>query len=104
MSPVLISFEVAVSSPKTSLHSLHPTGSVVFVGSLPGLLVAGWVLGRLGRRRSMALGAVPGLLGWVLVALGANVSMLAVGRCESQRDHCLSGANDHTVYRLMTYK
>lgn len=55
-------------------------GSVVFVGSLPGLLVAGWVLGRLGRRRSMALGAAPGLLGWLLVALGANVSMLAVGR------------------------
>ncbi|XP_063586399.1 facilitated trehalose transporter Tret1-like [Penaeus indicus] len=55
-------------------------GSVVFVGSLPGLLVAGWVLGRLGRRRSMALGAAPGLLGWVLVALAANVSMLTVGR------------------------
>ncbi|XP_042889597.1 facilitated trehalose transporter Tret1-like [Penaeus japonicus] len=55
-------------------------GSVVFVGSLPGILVAGWILGSLGRRRSMAVGAAPGLLGWILVALGANVSMLVLGR------------------------
>ncbi|XP_071519387.1 facilitated trehalose transporter Tret1-like [Panulirus ornatus] len=68
----------------THLHledwQMDMIGSILILGSIPGLLVAGWVVGRLGRRWSLALAALPGLLGWALLALALNPTMMIGAR------------------------
>ncbi|XP_069955484.1 facilitated trehalose transporter Tret1 isoform X2 [Cherax quadricarinatus] len=59
---------------------LDMMGSIVTIGSVPGFLLAGWMLGRLGRRWSMAISVVPGLMGWAAIALSLNATMLIVAR------------------------
>lgn len=56
------------------------TSSLVFVGTLPGFLFGGWLVARLGRRRSMMVVVAPCVIGWTLVAFAQNSAMLLVGR------------------------
>ncbi|XP_045611610.1 facilitated trehalose transporter Tret1 [Procambarus clarkii] len=55
-------------------------GSILTIGSVPGFLVAGWMIGRLGRRWSLAVAVVPGLLGWAAIAFALDATMLIIGR------------------------
>nr|XP_045605525.1 facilitated trehalose transporter Tret1-2 homolog isoform X2 [Procambarus clarkii] len=68
----------------SSLHlqdwQMDMMGSMVYIGSLPGYVVAGWLARRQGRRWSMVMATVPGLLGWGLIALSLNTHMIIVGR------------------------
>lgn len=59
---------------------LDMVGSMMFVGSLPGYVAAGWLVRAIGRRRSMMLAAVPGLAGSLSIALALNTEMILVGR------------------------
>ncbi|XP_064114969.1 facilitated trehalose transporter Tret1-2 homolog isoform X2 [Macrobrachium nipponense] len=54
--------------------------SMVFVGSMPGHLLAGWLVGTIGRRKSMIAAGIPTILGTLLVALSYNSYMLIFGR------------------------
>ncbi|XP_066947420.1 facilitated trehalose transporter Tret1-2 homolog isoform X2 [Macrobrachium rosenbergii] len=54
--------------------------SMVFVGSMPGHLLAGWLVGTIGRRKSMIAAGIPTILGTLLVALSCNAYMLIFGR------------------------
>lgn len=68
----------------SSLHlhdwQMDMMGSMVYVGSLPGYVMAGWLGRQLGRRWSMVVATMPGLLGWMLIALAHNTHMIIVGR------------------------
>nr|XP_027231077.1 facilitated trehalose transporter Tret1-2 homolog [Penaeus vannamei] len=55
-------------------------GSMLFLGSLPGFLFAGWLVRALGRRWSMVAASLPGLLGAILICLALNTEMVLVGR------------------------
>ncbi|CAL4180751.1 unnamed protein product, partial [Meganyctiphanes norvegica] len=55
--------------------------NMVFAGSVPGFLVAGWLVAVLGRKGSMVAGATPGMLGWCIVAMATNTKMLIAARC-----------------------
>ncbi|XP_071534133.1 facilitated trehalose transporter Tret1-2 homolog isoform X2 [Panulirus ornatus] len=59
---------------------LDMMGSLVFLGSLPGYITAGWLVRNLGRRRSLVLSTFPGFLGWILIALAYNTNMIIGGR------------------------
>lgn len=62
------------------ISQVPPSGSMMFVGSLPGYVAAGWLVRAIGRRRSMMLAAVPGLAGSLSIALALNTEMILVGR------------------------
>lgn len=53
---------------------------MLFLGSLPGFLFAGWLVRALGRRWSMVAASLPGLLGAILTCLALNTEMILVGR------------------------
>ncbi|XP_042231103.1 facilitated trehalose transporter Tret1-like [Homarus americanus] len=55
-------------------------GSMIFLGSLPGFLLAGWLLDTIGRRWSVLVTALPGALGSLLIGFSLNPPMLLVGR------------------------
>ncbi|KAK3884046.1 hypothetical protein Pcinc_011654 [Petrolisthes cinctipes] len=68
-----------------SFMALTPTqidmlGAMTSVGSMPGTWLGGVIVARLGRRRSVVLLLVPCVLGWGLVALAVNPTMLLAGR------------------------
>ncbi|KAK7080207.1 hypothetical protein SK128_023797 [Halocaridina rubra] len=54
--------------------------SLVFIGTLPGFLFGGWLVARFGRRRSMMGLVLPCMVGWILVALAVNSTMILLGR------------------------
>ncbi|KAK7066654.1 hypothetical protein SK128_010982 [Halocaridina rubra] len=53
---------------------------MMFIGTLPGFVFSGWLVAWLGRRKSMMVLAFPASVGWLLVALAINSSMILVGR------------------------
>lgn len=55
-------------------------GSMIFLGSLPGFVFAGWLVRALGRRWSLVAASLPGLVGAVLICLALNIEMVLVGR------------------------
>ncbi|XP_068238707.1 facilitated trehalose transporter Tret1-like [Palaemon carinicauda] len=59
---------------------LDMTSSLVFVGTLPGFLFGGWLVAKLGRRRSMMVVVLPCVVGWSFVAFAYNATMLLLGR------------------------
>ncbi|XP_066961988.1 facilitated trehalose transporter Tret1-like [Macrobrachium rosenbergii] len=59
---------------------LDMTSSLLFVGTLPGFLFGGWLVAKLGRRRSMMVVVLPCVLGWSFVAFSFNPSTLLIGR------------------------
>ncbi|KAK4316887.1 hypothetical protein Pmani_011994 [Petrolisthes manimaculis] len=68
-----------------SYMALTPTqidmlGAMTSIGSMPGTWLGGVIVARLGRRRSVVLLLVPCVLGWGLVALAVNPTMLLAGR------------------------
>ncbi|KAK7078540.1 hypothetical protein SK128_028639 [Halocaridina rubra] len=54
--------------------------SLVFIGTLPGFLIGGYLVARFGRRKSMMLIIPPCMAGWLFVALATNAIMILVGR------------------------
>lgn len=56
------------------------TGSLVYLGSLFGAWIGGWVVGRIGRRLSLQLLGLPFVLGWTISGLAPNTALLLTGR------------------------
>ncbi|XP_076634429.1 facilitated trehalose transporter Tret1 isoform X1 [Colletes latitarsis] len=54
--------------------------SVVVVCTPVGALMGGFLMEILGRLRTLQLGAIPCVAGWILIALSTNIPMLLVGR------------------------
>uniref|UniRef100_A0A1B6LRS5 Major facilitator superfamily (MFS) profile domain-containing protein n=1 Tax=Graphocephala atropunctata TaxID=36148 RepID=A0A1B6LRS5_9HEMI len=46
-----------------------------------GALVTGYLVDRIGRLNTIKVGAIPYIIGWVLIATSQNLTMLLVGRC-----------------------
>ncbi|XP_037091793.1 facilitated trehalose transporter Tret1-like [Pollicipes pollicipes] len=72
---------------KLQNSTLHTTdsedsliGSMMPLGALFGGLVAGWAVEALGRRSTMVLITVPGLLGWLLITYATSVGTIIAGR------------------------
>ncbi|XP_042878112.1 facilitated trehalose transporter Tret1-like [Penaeus japonicus] len=71
----LFGTQIAVSD-----WQMDMVGSMIFLGSLPGFLFAGWLVRALGRRWSMVAASLPGLMGATLISLALNMEMVLVGR------------------------
>ncbi|KAF2360035.1 Sugar/inositol transporter [Trinorchestia longiramus] len=54
--------------------------SIVSLGALWGGLMGGTALNIFGRRGAMMLSVIPAFIGWILISLSVNLSMLLVGR------------------------
>ncbi|XP_053989912.1 facilitated trehalose transporter Tret1-like [Hylaeus volcanicus] len=54
--------------------------SVVVVCAPLGALIGGFLMETLGRLRTLQIGAIPCVAGWILIALSTNIPMLLVGR------------------------
>lgn len=64
---------------------LHPwqmdmLNSLLSIGSVFGLLFAGWIVRRLGRQKSLIVAVLPGVVGWAMLGLAHNAYMLLIGR------------------------
>lgn len=46
-----------------------------------GLLLAGWIVRRLGRQKSLIAAVLPGVLGWAMLGFSYNAYMMLIGRC-----------------------
>ncbi|XP_066980094.1 facilitated trehalose transporter Tret1-like [Macrobrachium rosenbergii] len=71
-------------------------GGMLFFATLPGFVCSGWIVARIGRRKSMMLVAVPGVVGWALVLLAINPPMVLVGRFVGGLCYALLGASVRT--------
>ncbi|XP_068219958.1 facilitated trehalose transporter Tret1-like [Palaemon carinicauda] len=71
-------------------------GSVQFIATLPGFVFSGWVVARLGRKMSMMLVAAPGVIGWTLIFLAINSTMILTGRFITGLSFALLGASVRT--------
>ncbi|MPC52553.1 Facilitated trehalose transporter Tret1 [Portunus trituberculatus] len=56
------------------------TNSLISIGSVLGLLFAGWIVRRLGRKKSLIVAVLPGLVGWALLGLAYNAYLMLIGR------------------------
>lgn len=45
-----------------------------------GAMLGGFLMGSVGRLKTLQIGTIPGVAGWVIIALSKNVPMLLVGR------------------------
>ncbi|XP_066596393.1 facilitated trehalose transporter Tret1-2 homolog isoform X2 [Prorops nasuta] len=54
--------------------------SVIVVCAPVGALVSGFLMETLGRLKTLQIGAIPYVAGWILIALSQNVPMLLIGR------------------------
>ncbi|KAK8406100.1 hypothetical protein O3P69_007073 [Scylla paramamosain] len=64
---------------------LHPwqmdmLNSLLSIGSVFGLLLAGWIVRRLGRQKSLIAAVLPGVLGWAMLGFSYNAYMMLIGR------------------------
>ncbi|KAK7066651.1 hypothetical protein SK128_010979 [Halocaridina rubra] len=59
---------------------LDMTSSMVYIGGLLGYVLSGWLVDWLGRRQSMMVLVLPATVGWLLVALAVNSTMILIGR------------------------
>lgn len=55
-------------------------GSIVTIGAMGGGPLAGWLIEKYGRRKTIALISLPFLLGWSLIASSTNYLILYLGR------------------------
>ncbi|XP_042886551.1 facilitated trehalose transporter Tret1-like isoform X2 [Penaeus japonicus] len=63
-----------------SLAQKDMTGSLMYFGSLFGSWASGWIMGVVGRRRTLQINALPFFIGWILVALAPHAEVLLAGR------------------------
>ncbi|KAK7085187.1 hypothetical protein SK128_008225 [Halocaridina rubra] len=65
-----------------SLEPFHMdmAGSMMFIGSIPGYLLAGWLMSSVGRRWSIFIGALPSITGAALIGMAVNPTMIITGR------------------------
>lgn len=56
------------------------TGSLVYLGTLCGAWIAGWMVASTGRHRSLQISCIPYLVGWLLTALAPTTKVLLTGR------------------------
>ncbi|KAG0711150.1 Facilitated trehalose transporter Tret1 [Chionoecetes opilio] len=77
------------------------TGSLIYLGSLFGSWIGGWLVSRLGRRLSLGLMGLPFALGWVMTGLAPNTALLLIGRLiQGVANGCLSLAGYAYVVEL----
>ncbi|XP_068239948.1 facilitated trehalose transporter Tret1-like isoform X2 [Palaemon carinicauda] len=65
--------------------------SSYFIGTLPMIVASGMLVPWLGRKWCMILCTIPGVIGWSLIALSYNVTMILVGRFLCGAAHGLQG-------------
>ncbi|XP_014255959.1 solute carrier family 2, facilitated glucose transporter member 8-like isoform X2 [Cimex lectularius] len=76
---------VAIPAIKLAKGRLEPN-EASWIGSIPqlsmivGCFVVGPIVDRYGRRMAFIMSAIPGLLGWVTIALGADLVWVYIGR------------------------
>ncbi|XP_053639558.2 facilitated trehalose transporter Tret1 [Cherax quadricarinatus] len=56
------------------------TGSLLYLGTLVGAWISGWMVAKIGRLRSMQVIVVPYVGGWLIVALAPTTPVLLIGR------------------------
>ncbi|XP_045135931.1 facilitated trehalose transporter Tret1-like isoform X2 [Portunus trituberculatus] len=56
------------------------TGSLMYLGSLFGAWIGGWVVSKIGRRLSLQLLGLPFIAGWIISGLASNTALLLTGR------------------------
>ncbi|KAG0714462.1 Sugar transporter ERD6-like 4 [Chionoecetes opilio] len=77
------------------------TGSLLYLGSLFGSWIGGWMVSRLGRRLSMQLTGLPYTLGCVMIGLAPNTTLLLTGRLiQGVANGCMSVAGYAYVVEL----
>lgn len=54
--------------------------SLVVICAPLGALLGGFLMETLGRLRTLQIGAIPSVIGWILIACSSNISMLLIGR------------------------
>ncbi|CAL4137680.1 unnamed protein product, partial [Meganyctiphanes norvegica] len=63
-----------------SSKQLDMLSSMIYVGSIPGSLLWGWLPGKLGRKAAILLLVLPHSIGWLVTGLAVNPVMLLTGR------------------------
>ncbi|KAK4328758.1 hypothetical protein Pmani_000849 [Petrolisthes manimaculis] len=74
-------------------------GSCSYGGMAVMMIPGGWIAGRLGRRRSIIIGAFIHALGWLIVALAVNFNMIITGSvmaCRRSWDGAFFSHRKHT--------
>lgn len=61
-----------------NLYSFSASVIVVIVPA--GSIIGGFLMDSIGRLNTIKLAAIPGAIGWVLIAMASNVHMLIIGR------------------------
>uniref|UniRef100_A0A8C7XY00 Solute carrier family 2, facilitated glucose transporter member 8 n=1 Tax=Oryzias sinensis TaxID=183150 RepID=A0A8C7XY00_9TELE len=71
-----------ISDPRLRLDDVQASwfGSIVTLGAAAGGLVGGWMVGRIGRKLSLMLCALPFVCGFTMIIAAQNILMLYVGR------------------------
>ena len=72
--------EAADAEVHATLEETSWIASVVVVCAPLGALMGGFLMESFGRLKTLQLGAVPCVAGWILIALSTNIPMLLVGR------------------------
>ncbi|KAK4878887.1 hypothetical protein RN001_011393 [Aquatica leii] len=75
------------SQNSTNLDTIHITktegswiASILVIVTPAGAIIAGFIMDAIGRLNMLKLAAIPGAIGWVLIATATNVPMLLCGR------------------------
>lgn len=61
-------------------HSFDFAASVIVLAVPIGAITGGFVMDSIGRLNTVKLAAIPGVLGWTLIAMATNFHMLVIGR------------------------
>ncbi|XP_057320888.1 facilitated trehalose transporter Tret1-like [Microplitis mediator] len=71
--------EGTLGSPATKMETSW-TASIIVVAVPIGSLIVGFLMEAFGRVRTLQLGAIPCIIGWILIATAQNIPMILVGR------------------------
>lgn len=73
-----------LEDPKSELYATKAEtswiASIIVVAAPIGSLIGGFLMETVGRLRTLQIGAIPCIAGWILIALAENIPMLLVGR------------------------
>ncbi|CAL8109366.1 unnamed protein product [Orchesella dallaii] len=79
-SPALVSIQKSGDFPDLVTADISWIGSLITIGAVAGAPLAGYCIEKVGRKNTLLISALPLVLGWLSLAMAAQISMLYIGR------------------------